>query len=584
MFDSTIANDIFGIFSLFVSRCCSRNEIIVYRSLCARRQPSTKPRSDFSTSANRPHQAIMRKPISDRRPIVPRTVRSVARIGLAATFLAAAIGIPQARAEVALAAPLSDGAVLQRNKPIMVWGTAEPGEPVAISFKGQSRATHADGDGRWSVQLDAEPASVEPATISVKGDNAISVHDVLVGEVWICSGQSNMNHPVMGARDAQQEIAAATYPLIRHFAVSSTISPEPLDAASGEWQSCSPQTAGSFAAVGYFFARELHRELGVPVGIIKSTLGGSPIEAWISNDALASTPASLPAIHDWTDKSSHWQLRAADYTKQLGEWQARAAEAAASGKKYLAAKPAMSYDEGDRGMPGGLFNGFIHPLRRFSIAGFLWYQGESNAHRADDYRILFPLLIRQWRRSFQGSELPFLFVQLPNFIDSGDHSNQNWARLRAAQATTLSEPHTGMAVTIDVGDPHDLHPANKQDVGRRLALVALRQVYRRQVADSGPNFRALERCGATLAIHFDHAQGLKFEGDPAAGFEISRGDEQFVPATASIESESVVLSASGGQEALTVRFAWQNNPSLVLTNSAGLPAAPFQADEADHSP
>jgi sialate O-acetylesterase len=384
---------------------------------------------------------------------------------------------------------------------------------------------------------------------------------------------------VSAARNPEQELAAGNYPLIRHFAVKSTISPQPLDAAGGEWQACSPQSVGSFTAVGYFFARELHGELGVPIGIIKSTLGGSPIEAWIGNEALASTPASRAAIDHWANSSSDWKRRAAEFAMQRKEWDVRAAAAAAAGRLVSDPKPVMSYEESDRGMPGGLYNGFIHPLRHFRIGGFLWYQGESNAQRADDYRILFPLLIRQWRGAFQDAELPFLFVQLPNFIDAGDDRGQTWADLRAAQAATLAEPHTGMAVTIDIGDPHDIHPANKQDVGRRLALVALRQVYGRQVAASGPVFRDMERRGANLVIHFDHANGLKLEGDPARGFLIAGGDGRFLPATASVDGETVVVSAAEAPEPVAVRFGWENNPTVALRNSAGLPAAPFRTDD-----
>ena len=485
----------------------------------------------------------------------------------------------QSHAELALAAPFRDGLVLQHGKPLPVWGTAYPGEQVTLELNGQSKSTAADRDGRWSVQLDPLPVCAEPATLRATGENTVLVRDVLVGEIWLCSGQSNMNFPLVGARDAAREIAEANYPLIKYFDVQSSISQEPLELAEGAWRTCSPETAGQFTAVGYFFARELHRQLGVPVGIIKATLGGSPIEAWMSAEALGDTPAASAARSEWDRTSAGYLKRFASHQEQLAAWRSRAAQTKAAGQPLTEAKPMLGFDESDRSMPSGLYNGFIHPLEPLSLAGFVWYQGESNVERAADYRILFPKMIRQWRHGFQQADLPFVFVQLPNFHDAGDATNQKWAWLREAQAATQSLPNVGMAVTIDVGDPADTHPRNKTEVGRRLALIALRQVYNRDIDDSGPVFRDVQREGSSLRIRMDHADGLQFKGSPTNAFIIAGRDRAFVPAEARIDGETIVASAPGVDKPMAVRFAWENNPSAALLNSAGLPACPFRSDK-----
>jgi sialate O-acetylesterase len=485
----------------------------------------------------------------------------------------------QSHAELALAAPFRDGAVLQHGKPLPVWGTARAGEQVTIKFSGQSKSAYAGRDGQWKVQLDPLPVSADPSTLTAIGENTVLVNDVLVGEVWLCSGQSNMNFPLGGAQDAEREIGEANHPLIRYFDVRSSISPEPLESAEGQWKTCSPETAGQFTAVGYFFARELHRQLGAPVGIIKATLGGSPIEAWMSAEALDSTPASSTARREWDRTSAGYRKRFAEYQQQLAAWRSRAAQAKAAGQPFTEATPLLAYEESDRSMPAGLYNGFIHPLEPLRLAGFLWYQGESNVERAADYRILFPKMIRQWRHGFQQPELPFLFVQLPNFNDAGDATSQKWAWLREAQAAARVLPNVGMAVTIDVGDPADLHPRNKAEVGRRLALTALRQIYKRDVEDCGPVLRDVQREGSSLQLRMDHAKGLQFKGSSMGTFTIAGPDRRFVPAEARIDGQVIHVAALAVEEPIAVRFAWENNPSAALINSAGLPAAPFRSDE-----
>jgi sialate O-acetylesterase len=466
------------------------------------------------------------------------------RLGIL-VFLVMAAGV---RAAIVLAAPFRDGAVIQRGKPIPVWGKAQPGETVEVEFGGQMRKTVADEQGRWSVRLGPFAANSAPAKLTATGRDVVTVRNVLVGEVWLCSGQSNMNFPLKQAANAPSEIAGADYPLIRHFVVDSAVSDRPLEMVGGEWQASSPDTAGSFTAVGYFFGRELFRKLGVPIGIMKATLGGSPIEAWLSEDALGAEPA-------FGVVAARWRVM----------------------------RPRIE-GRGFRNQPGGLYNGLIHPLEPGALAGFLWYQGEGNAERAMEYEKLFLTMIRQWRRDFQQGDLPFIFAQLPNFAPTNDLTGQSWAWLRAAQAAALSLPHVGMAVTIDIGDNAALHPANKQDVGRRLALVALAKVYGLPVGDTGPTFAGMEPVGAELRIRFKQADGLRFVGDPGRVFELAGDDRKFVPAVGRIDGETVIVSAPDVTQPVAVRFSWRNAPAAHLVNRGGLPAAPFRTDQWSPAP
>lgn len=447
-----------------------------------------------------------------------------------------------ARAAPVLATPFRDGAVLQRGKPVPVWGKADPGETLKVEFKGQAHETMADAQGLWSTSLDPLEASDAPARLVVSGKQIVTIEDVLVGEVWLCSGQSNMNLSVRQVDHAAQEIAEGKHPLIRQFLVEGVVSEQPQTFVEGNWQACSPETVGDFTAVGYFFARELHRELKVPVGIIHATLGGSPVEGWISQPVLAGNPA-------FGVVAERWQVM----------------------------KPKVS-GKGLRNMPSGLYNGLIHPLEPFALAGFAWYQGEGNRERPTEYAALFTTMIKQWRSSFQQGDLPFLFVQLPNFAEPADKKRESWPLIREAQASALAMPNTGMAVTLDVGDPAQLHPGNKQAVGRRLGAVALAQVYGRKVEHSGPAFAEATPEGAAMRVRFNNAAGLAFKGDPREAFELAGADGKYLPGEARIEGETVVVSAPGLDKPVSVRFEWKNAPTAWLFNAAGLPAAPFRTD------
>lgn len=445
------------------------------------------------------------------------------------------------RADIVPGAPFRDGLILQRGKPVSVWGTGLPGEPVQIEFAGQTQKTVTDEHGHWLVKLNSLEASTRPSSLVIHGKNTVTIQDVLVGEVWLCSGQSNMNFPLHEAANAQREIAEANYPLIRQFTVRGVVSDQPQATAPGEWKTCSPATAAEFIAVGYFFARDLHRALGVPIGIVKATLGGSPIEGWLSEETLASDPAFAVVATRW---------------KQL--------------------QPRV--EAGNRNQPAGLYNGLIRPLEPLALAGIVWYQGEGNFERANEYSLLLGHLIEQGRSRFQQADLPFLLVQLPNYLMPQDKTGRSWAWLRDAQFSVTTKPNVGMVVTVDVGDPANAHPADKQSVGARLALLAQERVYGRKVEASGPVFAGMENKDAALRLRFDHAEGLHFTGDPDRAFEIAGEDRNFVPAQARIEGNIVVVSAPGVLQPVAARLDWTNSPESCLRNGAQLPASPFRTD------
>jgi sialate O-acetylesterase len=461
-------------------------------------------------------------------------------------LVAAFVGlVGTAHAEVTLASLFRNGAVLQRDKPVTVWGTAAAGEAVNVEFTGRvhsTKNTQADGQGHWRVELDLMAASAQPATLVVTGRNVVTVSDILVGDVWLCSGQSNMMMAVRQVANAEREMAAANYPLIRHFTVKAAVANSPQAQADGEWQATTPDNVKLFTAAGYFFALNLHRELGVPIGLIKATLGGSPIEGWLSQEALMSDPA-FNVVHD------RWE--------QL--------------------KPKVKGD-GFRNQPSGLYNGLIVPMEPYTLKGFLWYQGEGNHRYPLEYGFLFRTMITQWRRDFRQGDLPFVFVQLPDYAEPGDKTEQSWAWLREQQASALSLQKVSMAVTIDIGDPKDHHPTNKQEVGRRLALVTLKDVYGRGVRARGPVFDEARRDGAALRLHFREADGLKLTGEASQAFLIAGENHNFVPANARIEGTDVVVSAAGVTAPIAVRFEWTNTPTVFLVNRTGLPAAPFRSD------
>jgi sialate O-acetylesterase len=639
--------------------------------------------------------------------------------------------VATARAEVKLPAIIGDNMVLQQGVKVRIWGNAKPGERVVVTLKNKSANTVADPQGHWQVWLDPLKAG-GPIELIVKGDNVLTIKNVLVGEVWLCSGQSNMEWPLINTIGGADVVAQANYPEIRLFTVTKNTSPTPLADVEGRWVVTTPDNAAHFSAVGYFFGRELYQNLKVPVGLIHSSWGGTPAEAWTRHDALLSSELkpildkyesglnALPqakeayarALADWEEKNLYIdsgnkgealgyadpKTATADWSKMDlpkqfetagllidgAVWFRRDVELPASfagkdlvlnlppiddydttyfngtkiggigretpnsymvprqyvvpgalvraGRNVIAVRVFDSAGEGGfsrggamsigpsgaadtemislRGVwdykieqalepkhpdwgsrpeavgvsnqnnPSVLYNAMIAPLVPFAIRGVIWYQGESNAGRAYQYRTLFPTMIRDWRSAW-GSDFPFYFVQLANWhANKAEPDESDWAELREAQLMTLREPQTGMAVTIDIGDENDIHPRNKLDVGRRLAAWALAGSYNQKVIPSGPLFDRYTVKDNEVRIRFKHAEGLKTsDGGPVKGFAIAGEDRRFVWADARIEGDAVIVSSAKISKPIAVRYGWADNPIANLYNKAGFPASPFRTDD-----
>ena len=480
------------------------------------------------------------------------------------------------RADVTLPAVLAEHMVLQRGLPVHIWGTADPGESVAVEFRGQTRGTVADELGGWSVYL-APVEAGGPFELTVKGRNTIALSDVLVGDVWVASGQSNMEMRVQSTANAQAEIAAANFPRMRLFQALDKVSDYPLeDIAARTWAPASPETAAKFSAVAFYFGRAIQQRIDVPMGLIETDWGGTPAEAWTSLHSLSADAALMPVFSEWSRMNDPRATVLLERRKQDLEWERAAAQAKSEGRTP-SGRP-WQPNEGNSWMPAGLFNAMIAPLTRFPIRGAIWYQGESNAgaERAPLYARLFQTMIRDWRRAWGQGDFPFLFVQLANY----ETSPQNmWPEVREAQLEALSLANTGMAVTIDIGMPKNIHPVNKQDVGLRLALAARAIAYGEKIEYSGPLYRQTTPEGDRLRVWFDHAAGgLKSKGKEVTGFEIAGLDRKFSPAQARIDGSTVVVWSAPVPAPAYVRYGWANNPECDLYNSDDLPASPFRSE------
>jgi len=495
-----------------------------------------------------------------------------------------------ARADVKLPGVFGDHMVLQRDVPVPVWGWAEPGEKVTVALGGQSKAAVAGQDGRWSVKLDALPAG-GPHAMKVRGGNAVQISDVLVGEVWLGSGQSNMAMTVRGCLNFAQEQADAELPRIRMMTVSRTPAETPQADCKGTWAVCSPQTVGGFSATAYFFGRTLHKELNVPVGLINSSWGGTPVQAWAALAPQQAEAKLKPLLDGWKKQIDAYDPDAAKaaYEKRLAAWQERAKKAKAAGKRAprrprRPGNPRMSAHR-----PANLYNGMIAPLAPYAIRGALWYQGESNAGRynASLYGLQLAMMIRNWRGLWGQGDFPFLWVQLPNFRtpQQAPVETSGWVIVQEEMLKTLRVPNTGMAVTIDIGEAKNIHPKNKQDVGKRLALWALAATYKKDVVRCGPLYRSMRKDGDKVVVTFDHVGGgLLAKDDQLKGFAIAGADKKFVWADAKIQGETVVVSSAEVKAPAAVRYAWAANPVCNLYNKAGLPASPFRTDDWEPAP
>ena len=476
-----------------------------------------------------------------------------------------------AHAEVKLPVLLSDGAVLQRDMPMHFWGTAAPGENVTVTFLSHSEASAADSLGHWNIYLPQAPAG-GPYDLTIQGTNRIVLHDVLVGDVWVASGQSNMEFPMRQLKDAEQEIAAANSPNIRLLRIDRTHSEYPLsDASAKPWTHCSPEAVRDFSAVAYYFAREITRTQKVAVGIIESSWGGTVAEAWTSMDALSSDPALMPVFAV--------RARMMDEREEVTARQKQdAAEAEAAKAKGLPVPKTKWHPDPEMWEPAALFNAMISPLTAFPIRGVIWYQGESNSIIERDpylYGRQFRALIEDWRMHWGEGDFPFLFVQIANFTSTAE---EDWPTIREGQRSALALRNTGMAVTIDIGNPDDVHPLDKFDVGNRLALIARATVYGEPIEYSGPLVREITRDGNGLRVWFDHSgTGLTVKGTAPTGFEVAGSDGRFQPAEARIDGHTVTVTSKAVSTPTSVRYGWANSPECNLFNKEGLPASPFSA-------
>ncbi|MBN1590737.1 MAG: 9-O-acetylesterase [Pirellulales bacterium] len=496
-----------------------------------------------------------------------------------AVLLILATLVPLAEAKVKLPSIISDNMVLQQGRPVTIWGWADPGEQITVRLSGpysdQSIGDHwkgmqrearakADAHGRWRVTLGSlEPeGQVTAGRLPLKGQwetmiitdssgEETAVKNIRVGEVWLCSGQSNMEMRVIQSNDAKNEIAKAKYPKIRFFQVKNVTADEPQKECQGRWVVCSPETVGGCTAAGYFFARELLQDLKVPVGLIQSDWGGTPAEAWTSREALEAEPSLAPLLKRWDE---------------------------AVGKNKKQARSPHR--------PANLYNAMIAPILPYTIRGALWYQGEANVGRAHQYRTIFPTMIADWRERFKQPDLPFGFVQIAPFryTRKGNQNNVQWcAELWEAQLMTLKNTsNTGMAVTTDIGDLKNIHPTNKQEVGRRLALWALATVYGKNLVYSGPIYQSMKVEGNKIRLSFDHVgSGLASrDGKPLTHFTIAGADMEFHPAVATIDGRSIVVGSDAVEAPAAVRFAWHETAEPNLMNQEGLPASPFRTDDA----
>ena len=537
-------------------------------------------------------------------------------------------------ANVTMSPLFGDHMVLQQGMSLPIWGMAEAGEQVTVVFVGQKVTTVAAADGRWRVNLQPVYLRSSPDVLTIDGKNHLEFSDVLVGDVWLCAGQSNMGMPLSQSDRADEEIPRAHDASLRFFVVQQKSAFQPQQTLGGSWQLCTPASAADFSGVGYFFGRDLRKTTELPIGIIGAYCDGTPAQAWMSLSALKKAPSfsqcladydrvvhDFPkAIHAYPQQRAAYEETLADwenrvdvpYQKDLADWKTQCDEArsklqAQPIKPEPASpkpKPPMAPD-GGRQLPTAFFNGMIAPLIPYAMTGVIWYQGENNEGpvAALEYGRLFQRLIRSWRAAWGEGPFPFYFVGLANYykpsaeavepmFDEEDNPNPSWAWLREGQSAALLLPETGMVVATDLGDPHDIHPADKLDVGRRLALLARKNVYGEKLVASGPIYRSMKIEGHAIRLTFDFiGNGLTIGTPPwnkgeiipfsvqLKGFAIAGSNRHWIDATARIEGDSVIVSSELIDHPEAVRYNWANNPAGNLYNKNGLPAAPFRTDD-----
>ena len=493
---------------------------------------------------------------------------------------------PLVHAEVTLPSVIGDNMVLQRDIQIPIWGWASPGEEITITLNTEdkdakpvfSTSVVADIEGNWRTKLSAMDAG-GPYILKISGSNTLELTNVLIGEVWVCSGQSNMEWSVRASKDADAEIAAADYPTIRLFDVPRKPSGLLQDDVEANWSETTPETIEDFSAVAYYFGRKLHKNLNVPIGLINTSWGGTRIEPW-------TPPAGFDSVPTLESISKEIQEAHADYRQQLPEkmkeieaWIAETREALKTDAR-LTQIPENRHSLRHHARPTGLYNGMVYPIVPYAVRGAIWYQGESNLRDGMRYHEKMKALINGWREVWGQGDFPFYFVQLAPFNYGGWIGDPFFLpQIWEAQTATLSVPNTGMAVTTDIGNLKDIHPRNKQEVGRRLALWALAKTYGREdVTYSGPLYKSMTVDGNIIRLSFDFVEGglMARDEEPLTWFEIAGEDKQFVEAKATIDGNTILVSSDTIANPIAVRFGWHQNAEPNLVNKEGLPASPFR--------
>jgi len=491
-----------------------------------------------------------------------------------------------ALADVKLPAIFSEHMVLQQEALVPVWGWADAGEQVTVELAGQTKTTVADANGKWMVKLTKLKAA-EGETLVVKGKNKLTVSDVLIGDVWICSGQSNMGMTVSRSKDFDQEKAAAKFPQLRMFTVERNSTAEPQEDCKGRWELTTPENVGYFSAAAYFFGRELHQELKIPIGLINTSWGGTSIEAWTSMEAQSKLKEYPVISESWAKATStpYDEKAAMDkYNKAVAAHRDNVKKAKAAGKAAPRAPQKPADPRLNQNYPANLFNGMVAPLIPYALKGGIWYQGENNSNKsfANLYSLQLETMIKDWRSRF-GADFPFAWVQLPDFKAPQKEPVEpsGWVTVREEMLKALKIPRTGMAITLGLGEEKDIHPKNKQDVGKRLAMWALADVYRQKgVAASGPIPSSDKQKSGEIVITFKHTDGgLEAKGGELKGFAIAGEDKVWKWAQARIDGDKVIVSHPDIKKPVAVRYAWAANPVFSLYNGAGIPATPFRTDD-----
>ncbi|MEN6385280.1 MAG: sialate O-acetylesterase [Phycisphaerales bacterium] len=477
---------------------------------------------------------------------------------------------------------LSDNMVLQADTNAPIWGKAQPNSQITISCpwnkKGIVTTVQSDDKGKWAANI-RTPKKAKQGIITITcGKDIRTISNVLVGQVWVCSGQSNMGWPVIKSKDAEEELLKAKNRNIRLFTVKKSTANEPQEDCFGQWVECDPETVEQFSAVGYYFGKSLYSELHRPIGLINSSYGGTPAQAWTSKDAFENNSNLKEYLAVDANNEANKEIFQNQYNIELKEWKNEVMKAVASGKT-APGKPKEPLELRDNRKCGRLFNAMINPLIPFAIKGAIWYQGESNASNAVGYRTLFPAMIADWRKIWNQGDFPFYFAQLSNY---GKVSPQdNWPLIREAQTMTLALPNTGMAVTMDAGDFNTVHPEDKQIVGTRLAFWALAKNYGyKKLTYSGPLYKGMKIEGDKIRIFFDYADGgLKApKKETLKGFEIAGNDKKFLPANVKIDKQTILVWSEDIKNPNAVRYGWANWMPCNLYNMKNLPASPFRTD------